>query len=277
MTGKNTMKLKGMASGLLCAATLALAGVASAQPTGGYLDDHDLDTAAWAPARPVPGGQTDATDIAVFFATRTLLSGPRGLEAKADDVFEPERVSGRFREALGFSPADAPALMKVIGLAQRDLGVFMEPVKVSPPQGRTRPYVQFPDAPVCSHADADRLYRMDQSGSYPSLHAALGWMWALILADAAPDRASAVLKRGYEFGESRVICGFHFPSDLTGGRLVASGVFARLQADPAFRADMEAARKQIARLRAGKPAVEVEKPSLTERVTQRVRQRLWPK
>jgi acid phosphatase (class A) len=268
------MKLNGLAAGVVAA---MIATAAAAQPTGGYLDDHDLDTAAWAPARPAPGGQTDATDIAVFFTTRAQLNGPRGAEAKADDVFEPGQVSDRFRDALGVSPEEAPALMKVIALAQQDLGAFMDPVKVAPPQGRTRPYVQFPEAPVCPHAEADRLYRMNQTGSYPSMHAALGWMWALVLADAAPDRASAVLKRGYEFGESRVICGFHFPSDLTGGRLVASGVFARLQASPAFQADMEEARRQVARLRAGKPAREAEKASMTERVTERVKQRFWPK
>ena len=49
-------------------------------------------------------------------------------------------------------------------------------------------------------------------------------------------------------GESRVICGYHFQSDVDAARLVASAVVARLHADPGFQAQLEKARKEMARL-----------------------------
>jgi acid phosphatase (class A) len=65
------------------------------------------------------------------------------------------------------------------------------------------------------------------------------------LTEIAPDRADALLARGRSFGESRVICGVHWQSDVVAGRLVGAGTVARLHADPVFRADLEAARKEL--------------------------------
>ena len=42
----------------------------------------------------------------------------------------------------------------------------------------------------------------------------------------------------------------HWPSDLEAGRTTAATVFAALQSDPGFRADIEAARAEVAAARA---------------------------
>jgi hypothetical protein len=86
----------------------------------------------------------------------------------------------------------------------------------------------------------------DQAGqSYPSGHASIGWAWALVLADLAPDRAEAILARGRAFGESRAVCGVHFPSDIAAGQDIGGHVVTRLYAEPAFRADLERARGAV--------------------------------
>ena len=58
--------------------------------------------------------------------------------------------------------------------------------------------------------------------SYPSSHAAAGWAVALVLSELNPDRAEPILKRGYEYGQSRVIAGYHYQSDVDAARLAAS-------------------------------------------------------
>lgn len=58
------------------------------------------------------------------------------------------------------------------------------------------------------------------SGSYPSRHFALGWAWALIMSEMAPDRADEILARGLAYGESRAICGVHYASEA--GRIVGA-------------------------------------------------------
>ena len=87
------------------------------------------------------------------------------------------------------------------------------------------------------------------SGSYPSGHAALGWAWALVLTEMAPERADAILARGMAYGESRVICGVHYSSDVEAGRLVGAVLVARLKADPAFQADFAVAARELAQAR----------------------------
>lgn len=50
---------------------------------------------------------------------------------------------------------------------------------------------------------------LSTNGSYPSGHTAIGWATALVLAEINPDRQNEILKRGFEMGQSRVICGYH--------------------------------------------------------------------
>ena len=54
-------------------------------------------------------------------------------------------------------------------------------------------------------------------------------------------------------GESRVICGYHFQSDVDAARIVASAVVARLHANKAFMKQLNKAKAEFARLvKAGK-------------------------
>ncbi len=52
------------------------------------------------------------------------------------------------------------------------------------------------------------------------------------------------MARGFDFGQSRVVCGFHYPSEVNAGRLMGTVMFARLMQNPAFRADLDAAKAE---------------------------------
>ena len=52
------------------------------------------------------------------------------------------------------------------------------------------------------------------------------------------------------YGESRNVCNVHWHSDVVQGRTIGAGVVARMHAEPAFRADLEAARSELAAVRA---------------------------
>jgi hypothetical protein len=60
------------------------------------------------------------------------------------------------------------------------------------------------------------------------------------------ERAQTLLARGQEYGESRVVCGVHYPSDIVGGQLVATAVVARLHAEAEFNRDLDCARQELA-------------------------------
>ena len=89
-----------------------------------------------------------------------------------------------------------------------------------------------------------------KDGSYPSGHTAIGWAWALILCEIAPEQTDAILARGRAFGQSRVICNVHWHSDVVEGRFMGAAAVARLHVDPAFRAEIEAAKAELAAVRA---------------------------
>ncbi len=84
---------------------------------------------------------------------------------------------------------------------------------------------------------------------YPSGHTTAGWTWALVLSQVAPDHASQILARGRSIGESRIVCGVHNASAVEGGRYTADAVMALISPNPQFRADVEAARAELAKLR----------------------------
>ena len=95
---------------------------------------------------------------------------------------------------------------------------------------RTRPYVYYGE-PTIVPQDEEELRN---NGSYPSGHTIEGWSAALLLTELNPDRADTILARGYMYGQSRVIAGYHWQSDVDAGRLAASAALARLHADKRF-------------------------------------------
>ena len=113
---------------------------------------------------------------------------------------------------------------------------------------------------------------MTKSWSYPSGHASLGWTWALILSEVAPERTNALLIRGRAYAQGQTVCNVHWQSDVYEGMTVGSATFARLHGNPEFVADVEAAKKEVANARAKglKPTgnCKLEEEAQTVKVTQ---------
>jgi acid phosphatase (class A) len=233
----------------VAAATALLLGPASAQAPGGFLP-QPLDVRALVPPAPPPGSLAEVQDRVVFLDTRPLIDGPRGAEAAADDVYLPPAVAPRFAGALGatLTEKDTPLALTLIGRVVKDAEVLVAPVKQSAPPagtGRIRPFVMWPAEKHCPLTADDVKFHLPQTGSYPSTHAMVGWIWASVLTALAPDRADRLIARGIAFGDSRVICGFHYRSDVEAGRLAAAALMAREQADPGFQTALAAAKREF--------------------------------
>lgn len=71
---------------------------------------------------------------------------------------------------------------------------------------------------------------------------------ALVLAEVNPARQNEILKRGYDLGQSRVICGYHWQSDVDAARVVGSAVVASLHNNPAFEAQLAKAKAEVHKL-----------------------------
>jgi acid phosphatase (class A) len=106
---------------------------------------------------------------------------------------------------------------------------------------RERPFM-VNGQPTCTPEVEDQLRK---DGSYPSGHTAIGWAWALILAEVYPGQAEALLLRGREFGESRSVCNVHWYSDVVAGRLMGASTVAVLHADETFQHDLKKAIREV--------------------------------
>ena len=237
----------------LAAALLALATVHASvhadQPQPGYLAPADaLHIEAWLAPPPAEDSMANAADVEGYLHSRALIGTARAQEAQADDVVKPaEAVAQRFAYVMGVTldRNSAPRLLHMMELVRNDAEWLVLPVKKAVASGgRRRPFMDFPNLPKCPLVfDA-----LGTTGSYPSGHAITGWLWGSVLAETAPDFADALLARGTAFGDSRVVCGFHYPSDIAAGRLAAAALLARLHADPRFLTDLAQAKKEVATL-----------------------------
>ena len=212
----------------------------------GYLPTASLpDSLALLPPPPEAGSAAFARDEDASKATARAPESPRWKRAASDADLHFPHGAQTFACATGVSPAPdtTPVLYRFLQRSMID--VALSTYRAKNHYQRVRPFVAHGNA-SCSPGD-EAMLRKD--GSYPSGHSAVGWGWALLLAEIDPDHADAILQRGRDFGQSRVVCNVHWQSDVDGGRLVASAAVARLHADPAFLADLQAAKAELAAAR----------------------------
>ena len=207
--------------------------------------DHPNSLTLLAPP-PANGSPAFAADQAAAQEGYALRETLRWTLAREDADLAFPRVAGTFSCAIGapITEKDTPILYTLLQRTKTDAGISTMAAKKY--YNRTRPFV-FNKKTSCTPEDEKEL---STNGSYPSGHSSMGWTWALILTELAPDKMNAILSRGRAFAESRVICGVHWLSDINAGMVTASGTVARLQADPEFRKDLEAARAELNDVRA---------------------------
>ena len=214
---------------LLATSAYAQIGSAQAKVYPSFLQRSQLpDGLLYLPAPP------DTTSMAFFYDIERHQWGK-----------SPAALASQFSEAFGqtITKEATPELFRLVELLDSDCGNATYTVKKK--YLRKRPYVQFNETTAIPASEAK--YR--PTGSYPSGHSATGWGVALVLAEINPDRQEAILLRGYEIGQSRVIAGYHYQSDVDIARLAGSAAIARLHADEGFQKQLAKAKREFARLK----------------------------
>ena len=219
----------------------------------GYLHgEPPLNSAEFVPAPPTENSARQLADTAASEALRGLEGSARwDLAAKDADLHFPAAAS-IFSCALGatVSTEQTPALYRLLQRSLTDLGLATYPAKKA--HQRPRPFLLNGES-ICT---PEELELLKTDGSYPSGHSAIGWGWALILSQLAPDRAEALLARGRDYATSRMVCNVHWMSDTEAGMAVGAAAFARLQNNALFQATMSAARTELASGQATPPDAE---------------------
>jgi acid phosphatase (class A) len=212
----------------------------------GYLTRDTIpDSLALLAAPPATGSAAFVLDEEVKQKYLTLRDTPRWTLAVSDDDLTFPHAAGTFSCAIDapITERNTPHLYILLRRVLTDAGLSTYKAKYY--HKRTRPFVANKER-TCTPSTEEHLAK---NFSYPSGHTSIGWAWALILCEIAPDKTDAILARGRAFAESRLVCNVHWQSDLISGFLIGSAAVARLHADPIFRADLEAARAELAAVR----------------------------
>lgn len=209
-----------------------------------------VDSLALLPPPPEAGSAQQAADDAAYKNARALKDGPRGALAARDAVLAFPKAAETFQCALGIAISEqgTPHLNMLLRRSYVDAGLATYRAKDH--YKRQRPFVAANEG-TCTPQDEATLRR---DGSYPSGHAALGWAWGLILTEVAPERANALMQRAKAFGQSRVVCGVHWQSDVDAGQLVGSAAVAQLHGNADFNQQLALARAEVASARAANAA-----------------------
>ena len=198
------------------------------------------------PAPPEPGSADFARDVARYEWGKEQRKDPeRAALARHDSVWSYATVADAFSKPFGteISPTNTPSTWKLL----EDSLSTTDQMRVAPKAfyHRRRPFAYFNEEPLCPKEDG--VWR--DEGSYPSGHTMRSMVAALILAEINPAKADEIVVRAMQYGESRVIAGAHWQSDVDMTRIAAAIAYSRLHTLPAFLSQLELAKKEFAALR----------------------------
>ena len=237
------MKLRFFAAVLAVCGTITVCAQDGVQP---YFTTEQLpDLIKCLPAPPDTTSEHFVHDIMRYiWGKEQRLNPERAAIARRDAVWSYEALFAEFNVPFGLtiSREDTPEIWKLLETSL----VTTDQMRVAPKAyyHRMRPYVRFHEHILTYDAEEDEV-ELGKEGSYPSGHTMRGWTTALLLAEINPANADTIYARGWMYGESRVIVGAHWQSDIDATRVAASIGFSALHTSPAFREQMRKAQYEF--------------------------------
>jgi acid phosphatase (class A) len=227
---------------------LALASAVVAPPLTAYLDGAPPIAASRQPPPPLAGSVAAKADTLSYAASRAGIGGP-GWQAAQSQLYlsKPAGMAGQIACAVGapVNPGNAPILFQMLSKIVASAVPSIDAVKAH--YHRARPFVGDTEFKVC-----DPRVKADETGnySYPSGHAVIGVIWGEALAATTPARALAAREWGRQIGDNRIACRVHWRSDVAYGQIIGARLYRQIALNPAYRADLAMARREIDAARA---------------------------
>ena len=192
------------------------------------------------PAPPAFDSPEFANDMMRFaWGKQQRLNEERAEIAKRDAVWSYEALLAEFDVPFGLhiSPENTPEIWKLMVTSM----TTTDAMRVAPKAfyHRQRPFERYQDKML-----TDEEAELAGEGSYPSGHTMRGWTAALLLAEVNPAASDTIFARGWMYGESRVIVGAHWQSDVDASRVAASIGVCALHGSPEFREQMAKAQEE---------------------------------
>ncbi|GIL40769.1 acid phosphatase [Roseiterribacter gracilis] len=205
----------------------------AAEPS--FLQRDKIDLRAVLPEPPQAGSAALKSDLAALHRIEAHRSEADAERARYD---ENNPTVFLFATVLGpnFTEAQLPLTAAFFKRVRDDESAFGDGAKDL--FKRPRPFeVDTTLHPVCRTKDIGT--------SYPSGYMLRGVLYARLLSEALPEKKAAIVKRGDDFANNRLVCGSHYPSDMVGSRALALRMAELLLASPEFRAAFEPVRAEM--------------------------------
>lgn len=204
------------------------------------------DMRAFLPGPPAEGSIEMQYDEAKYqWGKQQRINNPKAAEAaKAQSDNRISNLCKQFSDVFGMeiSAENTPQIYALL----RDAVITCVMTVIAPKDyyHRTRPFAYYKEATLMP----DKEGYLQQNGSFPSGHTLRGWTMALLLTEINPAAANELLKKGYEYGQSRIISGYHWQSDIDAARLVAAAAVAQCHSSERFQRQMKKAKREFAKL-----------------------------
>jgi len=230
---------------LIVLAVTVSASTAHATHEDRYLLDDMPNPVAYLPPPPDTTMLSTNGDYARWIWGKSVRPTLRGEIASDDSKYGIIRMCAIFSDILGINISEegTPAIYRLMVRSGETGSGGVSAMKHA--HFRKRPFLLMNEPTWGAH---DTYEDLGNNSSYPSSHTGCGWGTALALAEMAPHLQDTILRRGYEYGISRVIVGAHWQSDVDAAILCASAAIARSHATAEYQADLTAARNEYMQL-----------------------------
>jgi len=219
-----------------------------------YIAPDRIDFSHIIPPPPAPGTAAEQRDIAAVLEAQARASDAERARAIADAQISPytfaDVLGPKFRERkLPITTAFFDRVIRTVAPLygsgkvywHHDRPFVMDANVRSPDEMikgvcNAKPGPGSPATPLCPNG---------VNYSYPSGHSIYGTLVGILLGEMVPEKRDALLARGRLYGESRVINGVHFPTDIEAGRIEAAVIYVLLMENERFRSDLAQAKAEL--------------------------------
>jgi len=199
--------------------------------SGHYLELSELDLSP-VPAAPAAGSAQDRADMKTLFDWQDRRTDEQCEQAGAEMKHSYDVLFGRISPFVSPQPKSVARFFKNAAEDSVAAHKYLKGVYQRP-----RPFLRDSRLSPC-------IARVD-GFSYPSGHATMARLFALILSDLVPARRAEFMARADEAALNRVISGVHHPTDIAAGKTLAEVLYKELLRQPSFKDDMGALRAYL--------------------------------
>ena len=218
---------------LIAALCLMGAVAARADEAKPFTDSKEVDLLVILPPPPAnDSAQTKAelAEILTYQVTRTHEMVARAQADVTENVW-------RFANVMGpnFTQEKLPKFSAFFDRVVETEGAVVDPAKDVWKRPRPHLYSNL----------VKPVVPLSKSGSYPSGHATVGTLMAIVLSNMVPEKRGELMARGWEYANNRVIGGIHYRSDIEAGRIAGSLIAEAIWSQADFAAEFAAAKAEL--------------------------------